>query len=466
MQNFDLRTNPLRDEIIYRPALAFAIGLILGIAAIENLVAALLLATFLLLVRHGKTVAIAAAGFALGAVLAPRQPAPLLQPTWIDGTAAVVSVPRLYPSQSTCQVQAGNLRLSMAVPRDQGLSLQDRIHLRGLAKPLPEGADRLLRRGIVGSIRPVSIVVDQPGPWIFRAGVTWRDSFARFCERWLPPQAAAAAEAVCFNVDTALDDETKDSLSRSGTVHIVSASGLHVAVLAVALMWLLSRVPIPRNWQLVGLAAFLAMYAVASGLHAPVIRAALMALVLCSAYLFRREPDLLSALAFAAVANLIWDPSAMQDPGFQLSFTVVGAFSLFRIHRRPSPPHSFQRLQDAAWSGLRQTGLASAAAAPLVAYSFGTLSLTSIAANLLLAFSIPVLVVGAMGAHLLNFVLPSVATGIMVAVVGPMCGWLFFVTDSLGKPWAALTVPEFSGYWVLLAYGLMLSVWSVRLRPA
>lgn len=466
MDNVDQRANPLRDQITSRPLVVLAVGLICGLAAAENLIAGALLLGFVLLLRQRRTAAIAAAGFALGAILAPQAATPLLRTQWIDGTATVITVPRLYPTQTTCQIQFRDLKLSLAAPRETKLSLQDRIQIRGLAKPLPEGSERLLGRGTVGVIRPVSIQVTRSGPWLFQVGEAWRDSFSSFCETWLPAQPAAATEAVCFNVDTALDQDTKDALSRSGTVHIVSASGLHVGILALALLGLLSRFPVPRHWQLAVLAAFLAIYAVASGLHPPVIRASFMALILCSAYLVRREPDLLSALALAAIANLLWDPAALNDPGFQLSFTVVAAFALFRNHQRVSQSRGAQRAWTAARLHLRQTGLATAAAAPLVAYSFGTVSLTSILANLLVAVTLPVLVVAAMGAHLLSLLLPSVAAGIMVLVVAPLSGWVLFVTDALGKPWAALQVPGFSGYWVLLAYGLMLSVWSVRLRPA
>jgi competence protein ComEC len=271
---------------------------------------------------------------------------------------------------------------------------------------------------------------------------------------------------VCFNVDSALDPASRDALSRSGTVHVVSASGLHVGLLAAALLAILGRLPIPRWSQLSVLAFVLVLFAVASGLNPPVIRTCVMALILSTAYLLKREPDMLSALGIAAVVQMLWDPRAIFDPGFQLSFTLIGAFALF-ASRAGTVRESFRaQLVNKGREGLRQGVVATAGAAPLVAYTFGLVSFTSVVSNLLLALALPVMVVGAMLAHLVSFVVPALGVGLMVGLVGPLAGWLYFVAEHMGGEWAALSVPAFSGYWVLLAYAVMIAAWRPRLRPA
>jgi competence protein ComEC len=249
-------------------------------------------------------------------------------------------------------------------------------------------------------------------------------------------------------------------------VHIVSASGLHVGLIALLLLWALSLFPIPRWLQLAVLACVLALYAVASGLHPPVVRASIMAFVLAAAYLVRREPDMMSALALAAVVQILWDARAVFDPGFQISFVVVAAFALFSFRASAPKGSPREKLKLNLRNGLGGAILATVASAPLAAYSFGSVSFTSVVANLAIVVVLPVLVVGAMLAHLLSFAVAPLGVGLMVGLVGPLAGWLDFVTESLGGEWAAVSVPAFSGYWLLLVYGLMLVLWRPRLRPA
>ncbi len=354
----------------------------------------------------------------------------------------------------------------MSAPADSDLVLGERIRVRGVAKPLSEGSMPLASRGIVGRITPVSIQVLHEAPWICRAGEAWRDSFASFCQKWLAPQAAAETEAVCFNISSALDPASRQALTRSGTIHIVSASGLHVGLIALVLFGVLSLFPIPRAAQLALLASVLVLYAVASGLHPPVVRASIMAIVLAGAYLVRREPDMLSALALAAIVQLLWTPRALFEPGFQISFVVVTAFALFAFRSSRKKRSAREQIRERAKNVLKGTALATLASAPLAAYSFGAVSFTSIFANLGIAIVLPFLVVTAMAAHLISFIIAPLGVGLMVGFVGPLAGWLDFTASRMGSEWAAISVPAFSGYWLLLTYGLLFFIWRPRLRPA
>ena len=443
-----------------------AVGLILGVAAVQNWLACALLACIVVALMHLRSGLICAAAFALGCLISPAPSQSLAEQQWVDLDATVASVPLTYPTESVSEISSGSDRLMMSAPADSRLVLGERIRVRGLARPLGEGSLPLANRGIVGRITPVSIQVLAKAPWICQIGEAWRDSFAAFCQKWLPPQAAAETEAVCFNISSALDPGSRQALTRSGTVHIVSASGLHVGLIALVLFGLLSLFPIPRIGQLTILASVLALYAVASGLHPPVVRASIMAIILASAFLVWREPDMFSALALAAIVQLLWTPRALFDPGFQISFVVVGAFALFAFHSSRSKRSDREQIAERGKNIVKGTALATLASAPLAAYSFGTVSFTSIFANLGIVFVLPFLVVTAMAAHLLSFILAPLAVGLMVGLVGPLAGWLGFATDHLGGEWAAISVPAFSGYWLLLIYGLLLFLWRPRLRPA
>lgn len=455
------------DELRQRPLVLVAAGLAIGVAAHYNALVVLLLLAGFATFRDLRIGGILVTSFAVGAIVGGPQAKPLLERTWVDSEAVVVSVPRNYPASTTCEIAIDSNRLLMTAPLGERFVLGDRLRVRGVARPFREGTEgkRLLRH-VVGRIRPLSIDRLGSGPWIYGLGAAWRESFVAFCERTLSPRVAAAIEAVCFNVDTALDPEDLDAMRRSGTIHVVSASGLHVAILAGALALVLSATPVPRPAQIAILLLVLGVYAAATGMRPPILRAGMMALALAPAYLVRREPDALSAIAFAASVQMVFDPTSIHDIGFQLSFLVVAALVLFSPEMRNLSASPWRRAFD--WTGhkLQQGLVATLAAAPLVAYHFGLVSLTSLPANLLLALSIPVMVLGGLAAHTLSLVVPAVGVGIMVALVDPMAKWLYVVLEWFGGEWAAASIPTFSGYWVALAYALALAVWRPRLRPA
>jgi competence protein ComEC len=327
---------------------------------------------------------------------------------------------------------------------------------------LREGSEKyLLLHGVTGRLQARRLEAVAPGPVWWRWADAWHQSFSTFCARWLPPEAAALTQALCVDLNGELDPATTDRLRQTGTIHIVSASGLHVFLLAFALMAGLSSLPIPRPIQVAVVAAVLTLYAGATGLNPPVVRAALMSIVGLSAYLLRRESDGLSALALSAVIYLLWQPRQVYDPGFQLSFVTVGAMALFLADTEGKRHLALEYGLEAA----KVSGVAFLASAPLVAYHFGTLSLSSLPANLLIALPASAAVVTAFAAHLTSYLVPALGVGLLTLGTGPMAGFVLWLTEHLAdQPWSSVDMPGFSAYWLPLVYGLGLLMWRQRIK--
>jgi competence protein ComEC len=335
-------------------------------------------------------------------------------------------------------------------------------------KPLPEIGERYwLRFGATGiaASREMPQVVSR-GPLLFRLGAEWRASFVQFTTSTLGQKADAAVDALSFNVDAALDPELRQDLQRTGTAHIISASGLHVMIFAVALQFGLARLPIRRHWQLTILILLLLVYAGATGLRPPVFRAVGMALLVLFAYVWRREPDLLSSLGVVGLVYLLLHPKGVADLGFQLSFATVGALGLYL--------EPFGEAEG-MWQGLGQKMLqiaklslvATLASAPLVAYYFGIVSVVSVLANLLITAVLLPVIVGALIGWLLWGLLPALSLLLMKFLVEPLTGWILFVIETLGRqPWSAVEFPGFSPWWMALYYGAFILLWRRRARPA
>lgn len=119
----------------------------------------------------------------------------------------------------------------------------------------------------------------------------------------------------------------------SGAVHILSVSGMHVAiiflVIRAAFGWL-RRWPAGRWLYLAIVAGLIGFYGLVTGLTPSVQRAALMCMVLVAAEVGGRKPHSLNTLAFSALVILLLDPGALYDVGFQLSYlAMAGIFLLY-----------------------------------------------------------------------------------------------------------------------------------------
>lgn len=122
---------------------------------------------------------------------------------------------------------------------------------------------------------------------------------------------------------------------RTGTTHLVAISGLHVGMVA-ALLFVVVR----RSWGWAGraalhwpaqhagaVAAMLAAlsYSALAGFAVPTQRSLVMIVAVMAALLLRRGQALLRAFAIALLLVLLYDPLAVMDGGFWLSFGAVAA---------------------------------------------------------------------------------------------------------------------------------------------
>ena len=120
-----------------------------------------------------------------------------------------------------------------------------------------------------------------------------------------------------------LDQEASERLRQGATFHVLAISGMHVAIIAWALIGWGRRRRGPVRVIITGLALW--AYALMVGMQPPVERATLMISIgLIGPLIFRRSMSL-NAVAFAAFIMLALKPSLIADPGFQLSFIAVAA---------------------------------------------------------------------------------------------------------------------------------------------
>lgn len=458
----------MRAELIRRPAVSLVLGLIVGIAVTREPLAIIFLVGHFWVSRNLNSRLLATTAFALGSLLAPTVSESIVEREYFNGTITVRSVPRLFSEHSVCEVESERGRFAFYGDASTPPVLGEKWRVRGVLRPLREASEIFwLDRGVVAILRPFSDGHElvSGGNWVAVCGNRWRKSFINWSRRSLRPDAAALVDALCFNLDSFLSVELRESLVRSGTLHIVSASGLHVMIVAGAILLLGGFLPLPRI-ALVALSIFLLLlYASATGFRPPVIRAVIMMAMILPCYLLRREPDGISALALAAAITLVIRPSSLFELGFQLSYVIVAALVMFVRSVEGQRAGLKSSLKSAVVEPVRVSLIATLASAPLLAFIFGRVAILSVASNVLIAVCLPVVVVGALLAHLGSHIAPGAAQGFATYVLEPLTGWVLFVAVEAGElKFATLEVPTFAATWVFLSYALMLLVWRVRVR--
>ncbi|HEX8070540.1 MAG TPA: ComEC/Rec2 family competence protein [Pyrinomonadaceae bacterium] len=153
----------------------------------------------------------------------------------------------------------------------------------------------------------------------------WREWLRARLARLFAPETAGVLQAALLGNRRALTRATAERFRDGGTFHVLVISGLHISFIGWLAFAVLRRLTRRRAVQFVASAALLWAYTVAVGAEASVVRAALTFTLVALAPLAGRRASALNALGAAALALLVWQPSDLFDPSFQLTFGSVVA---------------------------------------------------------------------------------------------------------------------------------------------
>jgi competence protein ComEC len=167
-------------------------------------------------------------------------------------------------------------------------------------------------------------VIERGSPWsLTRLLGQLRAHGNRMFERYLDPRQAELASAVLLGLREELDQSRNEAFLTTGTIHILSISGLHVGILAGALFWLMRRTPLPRGFGIAAVAAVILFYTLMVDAEPPVVRSTVLVLIACMALYSGREALGMNSLAAAAIFVLAINPTDLFNVGAQLSFLCV-----------------------------------------------------------------------------------------------------------------------------------------------
>ena len=98
---------------------------------------------------------------------------------------------------------------------------------------------------------------------------------------------------------SSLDDEVKNNFRKSGIIHLLTVSGLHITFLIALLSFVLKKCKVNKYVNFALIFAFLGFYCYICGFTPSVLRASIMGLILILAPIFGKEYDRLTTLSMA-----------------------------------------------------------------------------------------------------------------------------------------------------------------------
>lgn len=293
------------------------------------------------------------------------------------------------------------------------------------------------------------------------------------------PAGPVAADLLTGD-DSGVDEATYLALRNAGLGHLLSISGLHMAMVAGILFFLVRgglalipgvalRRPI-KKWAAVAALIGTFSYLLLSGASYPAQRSFLMTAIGLGALMIDRSPISMRVLAVAAIVLLLTTPEALLNVSFQLSFAAVAALiALYEgagAHLTPNRTFGMPR-RAVLWliASLASGVACELALAPIAAYQFNRVTLFGAAANLV---AIPLFGFWIMPAGVLALVLlPFGAAAPILAVMGLGIDVLLMLARWVASwPHAVLPVPAIpaTAFALMMLGELWLLLWRRRWR--
>lgn len=249
------------------------------------------------------------------------------------------------------------------------------------------------------------------------------------------PSCPGVMRGLLLGDRSGLEPRLSRLLDQTGTSHLMVASGIKVAALAMLCGWLLQGAP--RGVRCLLLAGLLGTYAGVAGFTWPVLRASLLAFCAGLADAVGETYDGLAALGAAALALAAFDPLAVLDPGFRYSF--AGMLGIYGF--RDAVGGAFGWLPPRVRDALTLTVCIQLALLPLLVAETHTLSWVPLVANAVavplvegvVMAAFPVLLLAVAGLRLAG------AAALLQAVVAVLVGFLGWL------PAARMALPMHAG---------------------
>ncbi|MDP3954803.1 MAG: ComEC/Rec2 family competence protein [bacterium] len=317
--------------------------------------------------------------------------------TKIKITSTLHEEPKISGQTQVFSVQG----LKVRTWRESEIHFGDRIELVGVVK---EG-------GMIEKVETLKILTKDEGSLRGRI-FNFRSHLETLYRRFFPEPQASLLSGIVLGSKQAMPKDFYNNLQKTGTLHIVVASGMNVAIIGSTLLsffMIFFRRPLALVISFLGIWG----YVLLAGAEIPVVRAGMMASLAFMAQGLGREDDGWRGLGVAAIILLLIDPLAILELSFQLSF----AATMGIIYFGPKLSKLLSRLPKQIVPDLSQTLGAQIATMPIILFNFGQYSPLSPLTNILVAWNLSIIM--KLGAIVAIF-------GLIWAPIGQLVAWILW----------------------------------------
>lgn len=224
-----------------------------------------------------------------------------------------------------------------------------------------------------------------------------------------PPKQASLITGMTLGTYSCLNPETVTHFQRTGTLHLLAASGSNCFLLIMLFTPLLKQFGVQPKHRHIILVFLLVIYLMIVGAKPSLMRATIMASLVLLALPLGRTANIKNIFYIAAIIVLMIAPSDIFDVGFQLSF--LGVWALICVSpliqkvlehfgwgqnnintqnkKRISLALLYGKFKGIISGVLIGTIAVTIVTTPLIAYYFNYISLVALPANLALAAEVP-----------------------------------------------------------------------------
>ncbi len=216
------------------------------------------------------------------------------------------------------------------------------------------------------------------------------DLFENRLNRVLAEPHASLGSGILLGVRRNIPEDLMLALQKTGLTHIIALSGYNVTIIIILLSTVLMPYLGPKKTFLTG-AILIVAFILMTGCAASVVRAGIFTLVIAYGQTIGRRADQLNIILLTALIMLLYNPLLLRyDIGFQLSFAAfIGLVYFAPIIKSCLGKISPNKIIKSFLLAFPETLGAQCAVLPILIIQFGTMSLISPLANLMVVWVLP-----------------------------------------------------------------------------
>ncbi|MFC1966910.1 DNA internalization-related competence protein ComEC/Rec2, partial [Chloroflexota bacterium] len=165
--------------------------------------------------------------------------------------------------------------------------------------------------------------------WVY----SLRNHLSQTIAKVLPEPQASLTQGIILGIRGNISASVRADFTHTGTAHLLAISGIHLSIVAGIILslgiWLFGRKGYYYIWLTLGA---IWLYALLTGMHPPVFRAAIMASLFLTAELLGRQRSAATPLLLAAAIMVGISPQVLWTASFRMSFmAMAGLIFIFPL---------------------------------------------------------------------------------------------------------------------------------------